>query len=595
MSDEYENNTNHDTETSDVNENQVSDSEIAKTVEAETEETAETIESMDNVGDIDNTDNTDNTYTSANTDNAGHYDDGNDGRYGYTRENMPYKENDFRHNGDYNGYSNNNGYTNDDYSSGSYTSEQTDNQQNEAFADRRAMKAAKKQEKIRMAAEKKAAKKQKQAMKKQQGPGFGVRMTRFVFRAILFGVIAGATMIGMGYGYDYFYGDKEKQISMTNTATSVKPSIEEDKSKSELIDETKEDTDKISEDKISDEGITITDVSDIVDEVMPSVVSITSTEIIESAGNDFWSYFYGNGLGGSEQYESQGAGSGIIVGENDEELLIVTNQHVVADADSLSVQFCNEKSVEATIRGENEKQDIAVLSIPLDEIDKDTISEIKIATLGDSDKLKVGEGAIAIGNALGYGQSVTTGVISALDRTITVDNYDRTVIQTDAAINPGNSGGALLNMQGEVIGINCAKSTQDYSEGMGYTIPISLVKDLIDDMMTKEVKQKVDDKEKGYLNIYGKDVTSDLSQMYDIPEGVYIMEVIEGGAAQKAGISKYDVITAVEGETISSMEELQSELEYYKKGEKIKLTIETLEKNEYVEKEVEIELAGEME
>ena len=328
---------------------------------------------------------------------------------------------------------------------------------------------------------------------------------------------------------------------------------------------------------------------------MPSVVAITSTEIIKSAGNDLWSYFYGNGSGGSDQYETQGAGSGIIVGENDTELLIVTNQHVVADADSLSVQFCNEKSVEATVRGENEKQDIAVLSIPLSDIDSDTISAIKIATLGDSDKVKVGEGSIAIGNALGYGQSVTTGVISALNRTITVDNYDRTVLQTDAAINPGNSGGALLNMKGEVIGINCAKSTQNYSEGMGYTIPISLVKDLIDDMMTKDVKQKVDDNEKGYLNIYGKDVTSDLSQMYDIPEGVYIMDVIKDGAAEKAGLSKYDVITAVEGESISSMEELQEQLGYYKKGEKVKLTIETLEKNEYVEKEVEIELGDEME
>ena len=176
-----------------------------------------------------------------------------------------------------------------------------------------------------------------------------------------------------------------------------------------------------------------------------------------------------------------------------------------------------------------------------------------------------------------------------------MDNYDRTVLQTDAAINPGNSGGALLNMKGEVIGINCAKSTQSYSEGMGYTIPISLVKDLIDDMMTKEVKQKVSDNEKGYLNIYGKDVTSDLSQMYDIPEGVYIMDVIKDGAAEKAGLSKYDVITAVEGEAISSMEELQEQLGYYKKGEKVKLTIETLEKNEYVEKEVEIELGDEME
>ncbi|MGN9117899.1 S1C family serine protease [Lachnospiraceae bacterium HCP1S3_B3] len=430
-------------------------------------------------------------------------------------------------------------------------------------------------------------------MRKQQGPGFFVRAIRLIVMAVIFGAIAGGTMIGMGYGYRYFNDNSDKQISKTDTTASIN-TIEKQTEESDS-DKKSSDTTKENADTTKSSGITITDVSDIVDEVMPSVVAITSTEIIKSAGNDLWSYFYGNGSGGNDQYETQGAGSGIIVGENDAELLIVTNQHVVADADSLSVQFCNEKSVEATVRGENEKQDIAVLSIPLSDIDSDTISAIKIATLGDSDKVKVGEGSIAIGNALGYGQSVTTGVISALNRTITVDNYDRTVLQTDAAINPGNSGGALLNMKGEVIGINCAKSTQNYSEGMGYTIPISLVKDLIDDMMTKDVKQKVDDNEKGYLNIYGKDVTSDLSQMYDIPEGVYIMDVIKDGAAEKAGLSKYDVITAVEGESISSMEELQEQLGYYKKGEKVKLTIETLEKNEYVEKEVEIELGDEME
>lgn len=515
-----------------------------------------------------------------------------DGTYGYTKDTLPHRENDFRQSEDYNGYSNNNGYTNSNYSSESYSEAQT-TQQSGAGYDKRAAKAAKKQEKIKRAAAKKAEKKQRQAMRKQQGPGFFVRAIRLIVMAVIFGAIAGGTMIGMGYGYRYFNDNSDKQISKTDTTASIN-TIEKQTEESDS-DRKSSDTTKENADTTKSSGITITDVSDIVDEVMPSVVAITSTEIIKSAGNDLWSYFYGNGSGGNDQYETQGAGSGIIVGENDKELLIVTNQHVVADADSLSVQFYNEKSVEATVRGENEKQDIAVLSIPLSDIGSDTISAIKIATLGDSDKVKVGEGSIAIGNALGYGQSVTTGVISALNRTITVDNYDRTVLQTDAAINPGNSGGALLNMKGEVIGINCAKSTQNYSEGMGYTIPISLVKDLIDDMMTKEVKQKVSDNEKGYLNIYGKDVTSDLSQMYDIPEGVYIMDVIKDGAAEKAGLSKYDVITAVEGESISSMEELQEQLGYYKKGEKVKLTIETLEKNEYVEKEVEIELGDEME
>lgn len=513
-----------------------------------------------------------------------------DGHYGFTKDTMPYKENedspnDYRNSESYTGYSNNTGYTNSDTSYTGYSAGQSKAEEKvNKSIDKRAAKAAKKAAKQ----QKKAERQQQKAVSNQNKGGFFGKAVKFVFAAVLFGVIAGGTIIGTGYGYDYFMGNSDKKISKTQPSTSVNAEVTEEKET-----ETTKSSDGKQETLINNDKVIMTDVSKIVDEVMPSIVSITSTEIIQSAGNDFWSYFYGNGSG--ENYESQGAGSGIIVGESDTELLIVTNQHVVSDADKLSVQFADEKSVEASVRGENEKQDIAVISIPLKDIDRDTIDKIKIATLGDSDKLKVGEGSIAIGNALGYGQSVTTGVISALDRTITVDNYERVVLQTDAAINPGNSGGALLNMKGEVIGINCAKSIQDYSEGMGYTIPITLVKDLIDDMMTKEVKNKVSENEKGYLNIRGKDVTQELSEMYDIPEGVYIMEVIKDGAADKAGLSKYDVITAIEGETISSMEELKSQLEYYKKGEKVKLTIETLEDNEYSEKDIEIELGGEME
>ncbi|MDE6232895.1 MAG: trypsin-like peptidase domain-containing protein [Lachnospiraceae bacterium] len=499
--------------------------------------------------------------------------------------------NDYRSTDSYNGYSNNNGYTNNDtsyseYSVSSYTGQSKAEEKVIKSIDKRAAQAAKKAARQ----QKKAEQQQKKALNKENKGGFFGRAIRFVFAALIFGVIAGGAMIGTGYGYDYFMGNSNKRISKTQTSTRVNAEVTEEK-ETENVRVSEQNTDKT----VSNGKAVITDVSEIVGEVMPSVVAITSTEIVQSAGNDFWSYFYGGGNSSGEQYESQGAGSGIIVGESDTELLIVTNQHVVSDADKLSVQFVNGESVEASVRGENEKQDIAVISIPLKDIDKETIDSIKIATLGDSDKVRVGEGSIAIGNALGYGQSVTTGVISALDRTITVDNYERTVIQTDAAISPGNSGGALLNMNGEVIGINCAKSIQDYSEGIGYTIPITLVKDLIDDMMTKEVKNKVSDSEKGYLNIRGKDVTQELSQMYDIPEGVYIMEVIKGGAADKAGLSKYDVITELEGETVSSMVELKSALEYYKKGEKVKLTIETIEGNEYSEKEVEIELGGEME
>lgn len=461
--------------------------------------------------------------------------------------------------------------------------------------DKRAAQAAKKQEKLQKEAERRKA---KQEMNSNNGGSIFSKIVKFIVAAIFFGVIVAGIVVAT-----LKYYDSEKDNSKQVSQTDINSFLDEDDAESDVSEdaESKDDRDKDSVegkdsgvDTTNTGKVKITDVSAIVEETMPCVVAITSTEIVQSAGNDFWSYFYGFDNNSGNQYESTGAGSGIIVGENDTELLIVTNQHVISDADTLSVQFADEKSVEATVRGQNEKQDIAVISVPLDKIEKDTIDAIKIATMGDSDTIKVGEGAIAIGNALGYGQSVTTGVISALDRTITVDTYERKVIQTDAAISPGNSGGALLNDKGELIGINCAKNVENYAEGMGYAIPITLVKDLIDDMMTKEVRQEVSEEEKGYLNIYGKDVTADLSKMYDIPEGVYIIEVIKDGAADKAGLSKYDVITDVEDESVSSMQELQEILGYYKKDEKVKITIQKLKDNEYAEEVVEVTLGGQM-
>lgn len=481
----------------------------------------------------------------------------------------------------YNSYSNSNGY---------YTA------QNQKVYDKHEARADKRLEKQKAKADK--LNKKNEEKRKSGGTGFGRGFVKLVCAAIVFGIIAGGVAIAFGYGYDYFKGREAKKIEKTPVAeANNQPETKEEKT-TEKEKETKDDENKqdidISDVETSKSGnVIITDVSDVVDNVMPSVVSITSTEIInQAASDDFWSYFYGSQ--GSQQYESQGAGSGIIIGENDTELLVVTNKHVVADADKLSVQFVDGKSVDANVKSQNQKQDLAVVSIPLNKIDSDTMESIKIATIGESDELKVGEGCIAIGNALGYGQSVTTGVISALDRTITVDSVERKVIQTDAAINPGNSGGALLNMHGEVIGINSAKSVNDYTEGMGYAIPMSNVKDLLDNMMTEETREKVDDDEKGYLNIYGKDVTEELSDMYDIPEGIYIIEVIEGGAAEKAGIAKYDVITEVAGDTVSTMQELQEKLSYYRKGEKVKLTIQTLKDKEYTEKEIEVELKEQM-
>jgi len=292
-----------------------------------------------------------------------------DGRYGYTKDNMPYSEssyneNDYRNADSYNGYSNNNGYTNSDYSGGGYGSQTAEEQKASKSIDKRAAKAAKKAAKQQKKAEQRLAKQQK----KQQGGGFAGKAVKFVAAAVLFGVIAGGVMIGLGYyGYDFYKDSTDKNVSRTKTSTSVNADVMEE-TETETNVNTSEDGDK----KTTGGKVTITDVSDIVDEVMPSVVAITSTEIIQSAGNDFWSYFYGNGSGSGQQYESQGAGSGIIVGESDTELLIVTNQHVVSDADSLSVQFVDGKSVEATVRGENEKQDIAVISIPLNKIDKES-------------------------------------------------------------------------------------------------------------------------------------------------------------------------------------------------------------------------------
>lgn len=488
----------------------------------------------------------------------------------------------------YNGYSTGSGYYSDNQTGNNNNTNQKVYDKHEARADKRLQKQRAKAERLN----------KKHEMKKNKGgSGFGSKFVKFICAAVIFGIIAGAVAMAFGYGYDYFKSKDGRKIQKT----PVVAANNEPESESETEKESQKDVLKDEETKSSDSGNTsngsviITDVSEVVDNVMPSVVAITSTEIVNKAStDDFWSYFYGD-QGDSQQYESQGAGSGIIIGENDTELLIVTNKHVVADADTLSVQFVDGKSVDAKIKSQNEKQDLAIVSIPLNKIDSDTMDNIKIATIGESDNMKVGEGCIAIGNALGYGQSVTTGVISALDRTINVDNIERKVIQTDAAINPGNSGGALLNMKGEVIGINSAKSVDQYTEGMGYAVPMSNVKELLGNMMTQETRDKVDDKDKGYLNIYGKDVTEELSQMYDIPEGVYVIEVIEGGAAQKAGINKYDVITGVDGDSVTGMTELQEKLAYYKKGEKVKITIQTLKDKEYTEKEVEVQLAAQKE
>lgn len=323
-------------------------------------------------------------------------------------------------------------------------------------------------------------------------------------------------------------------------------------------------------------------VANIAENVMPSIVSITSMSMQE-----VMSFF-----GGRNVYESESAGSGIIIGKNDSELLILTNNHVVEGATTLTVSFVDDESVEAVVKGGNSGQDIAVLAIMLEDINADTMEVIKVATLGDSDQLKVGESVIAIGNALGYGQSVTTGVVSALERL--VEGIDGELLQTDAAINPGNSGGALLNANGEVIGINTAKMSQSAVEGMGYAIPISDATDTIEALMNRETKTVVDQADRGYIGIRGVSVTEEASMMYNMPSGVYISEIIEGGACEAAGITKGSVITGIDGIIIDDMDDLQEELSYYKAGESLEISILTLDTNgEYVEMKIKLVLKGE--
>ncbi|MCF2680780.1 trypsin-like peptidase domain-containing protein [Faecalicatena contorta] len=316
------------------------------------------------------------------------------------------------------------------------------------------------------------------------------------------------------------------------------------------------------------------DVAEIAKNAMPSVVSITNMSVQQVQ----------NFFGGIQEQESTSAGSGIIISQNDSELLVLTNNHVVENSETLTVTFIDEESVEAVIKGTDATRDLAVVAVKLEDIKDSTMDEIAVATLGDSTQIQVGEPAIAIGNALGYGQSVTTGIISATGRTI--DGYDSELIQTDAAINPGNSGGALLNAKGEVIGINTAKVATNAVEGMGYAIPVSDASDTITDLMNRETRTKVAEGEQGYLGIQGENV-----QMYSMPAGVYISEVAKGGGAAKAGLSKGSIITALEGVGVDDMSALKEQLQYYRVGETVKVTVQVLcEEGEYKEQTVEVTL-----
>lgn len=380
--------------------------------------------------------------------------------------------------------------------------------------------------------------------------------------AILFGCVAGGTMAGVNVLTDRMI-PKTAEASQVTQAQAQVPTIGGQTAAHATAT-----------------ASTGNDVSNIVAEALPSVVAINNKMVYT---RDDW-------LFGQQQYEATDSGSGIIVGQNDTELLIMTNNHVIENSDQLSVTFADNTSVNAAVKGTDSDSDLAVIAVKLSDIPEATRGKIKPATLGDSNQLKLGQGVVAIGNALGQGQSVTVGYVSALNKHIKVGGTDRTVLQVDAAINPGNSGGALLNMNGEVIGINVAKYADTEVEGIGYAIPISYAKNIIQNLMTQTTKVKVADNEQGYLGIQLQNIDSDMSQAYGMPQGIYIYKIVPGGPASKSDLKERDIITKVDGENVSSGEELQKMMTYYKGGTPVTLTIQRLENGSYVAHDVKVTL-----
>jgi serine protease Do len=394
--------------------------------------------------------------------------------------------------------------------------------------------------------------------------------------------LAGATIGGAVAGY----AENNSQEAATESPDNEYTNDDVNKtSMAELVSD--EEADAGSD----NESFSYSNVADVAEDVMPSIVSITNKSVQEV--QDWFSRQ-------TYQMESESAGSGIIIGENDTELLICTNNHVVEDSDTLTVTFIDDESYEAQVKGTDKENDLAVVAVKLDDISDDTRSKIKIAKYGDSDSLRVGEQVVAIGNALGYGQSVTTGIVSALNRDITASEDGsedsattyQDLIQTDAAINPGNSGGALLNMNGEVIGINSAKASESGVEGMGYAIPISKAMPILENLMSKQTRSKVDEDKIGYLGINGQGVSDQAVQLYNVPAGVYVTKVQSGSPADKAGLREGDIITKFDGTEVSDMSDLQERLQYYSAGETVELTIQTNKDGAYAEKTLEITLGS---
>ena len=384
------------------------------------------------------------------------------------------------------------------------------------------------------------------------------KAAKFTAVAVAFGVIASTAYQGSNYLYSKTEAGAESTAAQTtlNMASAVSSTSDS---------ESAEDT----------------SVAGIAQAAMPSLVAITNKGVQEMQSM----------FGQTQAYESESSGSGIIIGKTDTELLMVTNNHVVSGARELSVGFIDESVAEAAIKGTDADHDIAVIAVKLSDLSEDTLSAIKVIELGKSSDLQVGEQVVAIGNALGYGQSVTTGIVSALNRDVTIEGVTNTLIQTDAAINPGNSGGALLNMSGQLVGINSAKYSDTTVEGMGYAIPVDDVVEIIENLMNRQVRtDKVAETEQGYLGITGQDVTADVASAYDMPKGVYITSVESGSAAEKAGLKKGDIITRFDGTSVSTLSELKEQLSYYTNGEQVSVTYSTSESGQYTEQTADVTL-----
>lgn len=386
--------------------------------------------------------------------------------------------------------------------------------------------------------------------------------------AVLFGTVAGGVMTGVNYVGARLTGLSDITASASAETEGTTPA---------QIPETKAASDDQSTTPVS----TVTDVSSIAEKAMPSLVAINDTMTVEQ--NNFF--------GMPQTYQAQSSGSGIIVGQNDTELLIATNNHVVSGATDMKVTFTDSTQVAAAVKGTDSATDLAIIAVKLSDIPSDTMSKIKVSTLGDSDNVKVGEQVIAIGNALGYGQSLTVGYISALDREITDENgIQHTYIQTDAAINPGNSGGALLDLNGNVIGINAAKNASTEVEGMGFAIPISKAQEILNNLMTKKTREAVDESAQGYLGIQGTNIDANASKEYGMPVGIYVYKIVEGGAAANSDLKEKDIITKFDGQSVTNMEELKQMLTYYEGGSTVELTVQSLVNGAYVEHNVQITL-----